>query len=218
MKKIILGNFRLKATAVVMAMILWFFVVSKGQSEISIEVPIELKNIPRTLESVKQGIKSVSVTIKGQERLLRNMKPSDIRVQVDLGKAKKGKGIYYINKDDVKLPVSMSITSITPSSVTIELEETVSKIVPVNAVISGSPKEGFTISSVEVSPKDISIEGVKTEIRNVKFLKAEPVDVSDAEKTFSQAARIDLAGRNIRTDVQEVNVKVVIKGQAKNRK
>lgn len=211
MKRRLLENFGLKVTAVIMAIILWFFVISKGQSEISIDVPVELKNIPQGLESVNHGTKTVSVSLKGQDRLLRNMKPSDVRVPVDLSKAKKGKGIYYINKEDVKHPPSMSIRGITPSSVSVMLEETLTKTVSVHAVTQGSPKEGFIVSSVEILPKDAAIEGVRTETGKVKFLRTEPVDISDADKTFTQTVRIDLAGRNIRTEMQEVSVKVVIK-------
>ncbi|RJQ38272.1 MAG: YbbR-like domain-containing protein [Nitrospiraceae bacterium] len=215
MKRRLLENFGLKVTAVIIAIILWFFVISKGQSEISIDVPVELKNIPQGLESVKQGAKSVNVSLKGQDRILRNMKLSDVRVQVDLSKAKKGRGIHYINKDDVKVPPTINITGITPSSVSIVLEETVIKTVPVHAITAGSPKEGFVVSSVEIMPKDATIEGIRTETGKVKFLRTEPVDISDADKTFSQTVRIDMSGRNIRVDLQEVNVKVVIKGGKK---
>jgi len=212
MKKLLLENFGLKVTALIMAVILWFFVISKGQSEIAIDVPVELKNMPPGLESVnRHGAKTVNVSLKGQERLLRNIKPSDLRVHVDLSKAKKGKAIYYIDKENVIHPASMSITSITPSSVTITLEETLLKTVPVQAITAGRPKEGFVVGSVEVAPKEMAIEGVRTETGKVKFLKTEPVDISDADKTFTQAVRIDMAGRNIRTDIQEVNVKVIIK-------
>lgn len=210
MKKRLLENFGLKVTAVIMAIILWFFVISKGQSEISIDVPVEMKNIPQGLENVNHGTKTVSVSLKGQERLLRNMKSSDVRVPVDLSKAKKGKGIYYINREDVKHPPSISIAGITPSSVSVMLEETLTKTVPVHTVTAGSPKEGFAVSSVGVLPKELAIEGVRTETGKVKFLRTEPVDISDADKTFTQTVRIDMAGRNIRIDMQEVNVKVVI--------
>ena len=77
--------------------------------------------------------------------------------------------------------------------------------------MAGSPREGFIVSSVEILPKDAAIEGVRTETGKVKFLRTEPVDIADADKTFTQTVRIDMAGRNIRTDMQEVSVKVVIK-------
>lgn len=211
MRKLLLENMGMKIAAVIMAIILWFFVTSRGQSEVSMEIPVELKNTPGGLESAKQGIKTVSVSIKGQERLLRNMKASDLRVYVDLSKAKKGRGTYYINSEDVRLPSTMTVTSLNPSSVMVVLEETVIKTVPVQAVVVGSPKRGFFVSSVEVNPKEMTIEGARSEAGRIKSVRTEPVDITDMDETSVQEMRVDLAGRNIRTEVQEVSVKVVIK-------
>ncbi|MDP3110506.1 MAG: CdaR family protein [Thermodesulfovibrionales bacterium] len=211
MRKLLLENMGMKIAAVVMAITLWFFVTSRGQSEVSMDVPIELKNIPSGFESVRQGIKIVSVSIKGQERLLRNMKPAAVRVHVDLSKAKKGKGTYYINNEDVKLPSTMTVTNISPSSVMVALEETVIRKAPVQAVVLGTPKKGFFVGSVEVNPREMTIEGARSEVSRIKSLRTEPVDITDMDETSVQEVRLDLGGRNIRTEVQEVNVKVVIK-------
>lgn len=211
MRKLLLENMGMKIAAVVMAIILWVFVTSRGQSEVSMDVPIELKNIPSGFESVKQGIKTVSVSIKGQERLLRNMKIADVRVYVDLSKARKGKGTYYINNEDVKLPSTMAVTNISPSSVMVALEETVIRKAPVQAVVLGTPKKGFFVGSVEVNPREMTIEGARSEVSRIKSLRTEPVDITDMDETSVQEVRLDLGGRNIRTEVQEVNVKIVIK-------
>lgn len=211
MRKLLLENMGMKVAAVVMAITLWFFVTSRGQSEVLMDVPIELKNIPSGFESVRQGIKTVSVSIKGQERLLRNMKPAAVRVHVDLSKAKKGKGTYYINNEDVKLPSTMTVTNISPSSVIVALEETVIRRAPVQAVVLGTPKKGFFVGSVEVNPREMTIEGARSEVSRIKSLRTEPVDITDMDETSVQEVRLELGGRNIRTEVQEVNVKIVIK-------
>lgn len=212
MRRLLLENIGMKTAAVVLAMVLWFFVTSRGQSEISMDIPLELKNIPEGLESIKQGTKSVSVSIKGQERLLKNMKPSDVRVYIDLSKARKGEGTYYISKDDVKLPYTMTVTNISPSSVRVVLEETVIKTVPVRPIIVGSPEKGFVVRSVEVTPKEVTVEGARSEVRKVNSLKTEPIDIAGLYEVFIQDARLDMAGRNIRTKINEVKVKVVISG------
>lgn len=215
MRKLLFENIGIKISSVILAMILWFFVTSKGQSEISMDIPLELKNIPQGLESVKQNSKPITISIKGQERLLRNLKPADVRVYLDLSKAKKGKGTYYIDNNDVKLPPTMSVTSLNPSSIAVTLEDTVIKTVLVSPVVSGTPKSGAFLSAVDVKPKMVTIEGVRSEVDRVKILKTEPIDITDAEESFSQDARIDTTGRNIRTEVQEVSVKVIIKGGRK---
>ncbi|MBI4690226.1 MAG: hypothetical protein HY754_08180 [Nitrospirae bacterium] len=211
MKKLLLENIWMKIAAVILAVVLWFFVTSRGQSEISMEVPLELRNIPGGLESVKQSIKAVSINIKGQERLIRNIKPSDVRVNLDLSKAKKGKGTYYIGKDNVKVPSTMAVTNLNPSSVMIDLEETVIKTVPVQPVITGRPTRGFFIGSVEINPKEVTIEGARAEVGRIKSLRTEPIDIADLDETYVQDVRFDTAGRNVRTEIQEVGVKVVIK-------
>lgn len=205
----------MKIAAVVLAVILWFFVTSRGQSEISLDVPIEMRNIPQTLEIVRQGAKSVSVGIRGQERLLKNLKLADVRVFIDLGSAKKGRGTYYIDQTNVKVPSAVTVTNINPSSITIVLAETMNKTVPIQPVINGIPKAGFFVSSVEVEPKDVIIEGIRSEIANVRFLKTEPIDITDISETLVQDVRLDLGGRNIRTKTQDINVKIVIKARKK---
>jgi len=213
MKRLVMGNIGVKIAAVILAVILWFFVTSRGQSEISMEAPVELRNVPNGFESVKQSIKSVSVNIKGQERLFKNLRPSDIRVYVDLSKGKKGKGIYYIDKDSVTVPATMTVTNISPSSVLVVLEQAVVKTVPVKPVIIGTPKRGFAVSSVEVVPKDVTIKGIRSAVSRINILRTEPVDIADLEETSVQDVRLDTTGRNIRIEVQEVSVKVVIRGR-----
>jgi YbbR domain-containing protein len=129
MKKFLLENTGLKIVSVLLAIVLWIFVTSRGQSEMAIDVPLEFKDIPAGLEMVTSSEKTISLNIKGQERLIRNVKSSDIRVYVDLSKAKKGEGIYYISREDIKLPRSITITSINPLSVKVVTEETVTKTV-----------------------------------------------------------------------------------------
>ncbi len=214
-KKFFLKNIGMKIAAVLLSIILWFSVTSRGQSELSLEVPIEMRNIPQTLEIVRQGAKSVSIGIKGQERLLKNIRIADVRAFIDLGSAKKGKGTYYIDQTNVSVPSTMTITNINPSSVTIVLAETMSKTVPVQPVISGTPKAGFFVSSVEAEPKDVIIEGIRSEIANVKFLKTEPIDITDTSETLVQDVRLDTGGRNIRTKTQDINVKIIVKPRKK---
>ncbi|MCE5194667.1 MAG: hypothetical protein LLF28_04305 [Nitrospiraceae bacterium] len=214
MKKIFIENLGLKILAVSMAIILWFFVVSKGQSEIAIDVPIELKNIPQGLECVKQNTKSVSLTIRGQEIFLKNAKPADINVYIDLGKAKKGRSAYFINKDDVKLPSTMHVLSISPSSITIDIEETATAKVLVIPVVTGTPDPKFIVKSIEVSPKEVTIEGVSSEINGMTSIRTEPVDITGSSRTFTKEIRLETNGRNIRVK-QDVRIKIVLKERKK---
>ncbi|MBE0425869.1 MAG: YbbR-like domain-containing protein [Nitrospirae bacterium] len=210
MKKLFLENLGLKIAAVLLSIVLWIFVTSRGQLEIFIDVPLEFKNILSGLEVVNHSVKTVSLNIKGQERLINNLKSSDIKVYVDLNKTKKGENIYHITRADIKLPHGIIVSSINPPSVKVITEETKIKTVKVIPFIIGEIQKGFYLKSVDVSPQSVEVEGIKSEIGKINNIKTEPLDISGISETFTQNVKLDLSGRNIRTNIGEVKVKVVI--------
>jgi YbbR domain-containing protein len=217
MKKIIFENFGMKLTAVFLSIFLWIFVTSRGQSEISIDVPVEFKDIPPGLEIVSQSAKVISLNMRGQERLLKNIKPSDISVSLDLSKAKSGEGMYYVHREDMRLPHAITVTNLNPSSVKVVTEETVRKTVRVIPILTGEPEKGFVVRSVSVIPPNVEIEGIRREISRINTVKTEPFDLTGMYETFVQDLKLDMTGRMVRTKTATVSVQVVM-GTAGRRK
>lgn len=215
MKKLLFENLGLKIAAILLSIVLWFFVTSRGQSEMSIDVPLEFKNLPPGLELVNHVTKTVNLSIKGQERFIKNVSASNVRVSLNLSKAKKGEGTFYINREDIKLPRAITVTNITPPSVRLSVEETASKSVKVVPIIVGDPQRGFYLKSVEVYPQTIVIEGVRSEVAKVATLKTEPLDITGFNETVAQDLRVDITGRNIRTTIPDVRVSVEIGARKK---
>ena len=215
MKKIFLENLGLKIASILLSIFLWVFVTSRGLSEMSLDIPLEFKNVPAGLELVHQSTKVVSLSIKGQERFIKDIRSPDIRVYVDLGKAKKGEGVYYLNRDNVKHPHIVNVINITPSYVKVQLDETITKTVPVRPVVIGTPESGFYVKSIEVIPKTVVIEGVRSELKKIYNLKTEPIDVTRFNETFSYNVKLDMTSVNVRTKKDEVNIRVIIAGGKK---
>jgi YbbR domain-containing protein len=211
MKKLFFGNMSLKISALVLSFLLWLFVTSRGQSEMSLEVPLQFKDVPVGLGIDYVSAKVVNVSIRGQERLMKSVKPSDVRVFVDLAKAKKGEGTYYINKDDVQLPYAMSVISITPSSVKVRIEETVTKSVPVRPSVTGSPAAGYAIRSVKAEPAMVTIRGLRSDIRKIQELRTDAVDVTGLKHSVTQEVNVD-TGANVVADTNTVKATVTITG------
>ncbi len=210
MRKLVFENFGLKVSAVLLATCLWLFVTSRGLTEISLEVPIEFQNVAAGLGLVSESVKTVIITVKGQERLMRNLKASDIRVFVDLSKAKRGEGIYPIERDNIRLPFAMTVTNISPSTCKVRLEEIVSKKVAVRPVITGSPGQGYYVRSVRVDPAVVTIKGLKPEVRKVNALDTELLDITGLTATVTQQLNVETSWANVKPDVDSVKVTVVI--------
>ena len=215
MKKLFTENLGLKISAVLISLFLWFFVTSRGQSEITIDVPLEFKNIPADIGIVNTSIKTVSVTVRGHERPMKSVKASDLRVYVDLGKAKKGEEVLHISKDDIKLPYALSVINITPSTVKVKLDETASKKVPVRAVLIGEPMDGFFVASLKVEPKRVLVTGLKSDLKKLSFVKTESLDITDSNKPITQELNIDTSGAQITTETSLVTITVKIMEKSK---
>jgi len=215
MRKSFLENLGLKIAAVLLSVALWFFATSRGQSEISIDVPLVFRNIPSGIVMVNNNIKTISLNIKGQERLIKNIKLSDIVIYIDLSKAKKGKSIYYVTRDNIKLSHGITVLNINPSSVKVIIEDTITKTVKVTPVIIGEPEKGYYVKSVEVAPQIVVIEGIRSQVRKFNTIKTESLDITGSNETFTQELKLDLAGKNIRTKINVIEVKIVIGGKRK---
>jgi YbbR domain-containing protein len=210
MRKLLFENFGLKITAILLSILLWLFASSRGLSEIALDVPLEFKDIPPGLELMNHSIKVVGVNIKGQERIIRTIRSSDIRAFVDLSKAKKGESIYSINKNNIKLPPGVTATNITPSYVKVSIEESVTKTVEVRPIIIGIPGNGFYIKSISVFPERVMIDGARSRVNVVDTIKTEPLDITGIRETVSRDLELDTTGTNIRTRTKDVTVKIVI--------
>jgi len=210
MRKLLFENFGLKITAILLSVLLWLFASSRGLSEIALDVPLELKDIPPGIELINHSIKVVGVNIKGQEGIIRTIRPSDIRAFVDLSKARKGESIYSINKNNIKLPPGVTVTNITPSSVRVSLEESVTKTVQVRPVIIGTPGSGFYVKSLSIFPENVVIEGARSKVATVDTIKTEPLDITGIKETVTRDLEVETTGTNIRTKTKDVTVKIVI--------
>jgi len=200
-----MNNIGLKISAVLLSVFLWFFVASRGQSEITLEAPLEFRDIPAELGIVSSNVKTVMLTVRGQERFMKNLNASNIRVFIDMSKAREGEGLFHVNKEDVKLPFAISVTNVEPASIKVKLEERVSKSVPVRVSIIGTPEKGASVSA-SVEPQNVVVTGLRSEVNQIRYLVTEDFDITDLKGSVTQRLELDTAGMNIVPEIAKVTV------------
>lgn len=210
MKRILFDNLAMKISAILIAIFLWLFVTSGGQSEIFLEIPIEFKDIPVGLGIASNANKTVHVTIRGRELMIKRIQPADVSVFVDLSNAHAGERTYYISKQDVKLPYAAKVMNVQPSSLQLRLEEIAVKIVKIKPTITGLPEKGYSVNTIRVDPATLSIQGLGSEIMKIRELRTEPMDITGMRETTSQSLNIDTQGANIKPEYNKVKVTAII--------
>ena len=210
MRRKIFGNIGLKVLSAALALSLWFFVTYRGQSEMAIDAAIEFKNIPKGIEMLRQNVRRVNLNISGHERILKDLRPMDVRVIVDLSDAKKGEAVYFFDKDSIAVPRTVKVLRMEPTSIKVVFDESASKTVPVKAHITGTLEEGYRIKAIEVKPSSVEVEGARTEVNRIALLRTEQIDITGLDTGVTQNIRLNLNGKNIRTKVSEVTVKISV--------
>jgi len=214
MKGFLTKNIELKVLTLIMSVFLWFFVTARGQSEIILELPVEFENVPARYEILSISNNNISVGIIGRERLIKNLSPKDIHVRLDLKKSKEGESIYYIKPSDIDLPPLVNVGKIEPPYVIVKLQRTMEKTVQVKPVITGTPRKGFVVRSIEVSPASVTVEGLLKTLEQLDHINTEPIDITDADKNMEQYVHLIYKEKEIINRNEMVNVKVIIEGAA----
>ena len=210
MKKTFLAkNLWLKLASFILAVALWFFVVLSGRLGIVMDIPIMYINVPRAYEVVDFP-KTVSVSIEGQERLIRNLKQNEISAVIDLSNAKEGKSFYTITNDNIKLPNTLEVTRIEPHTIAVVLEKQLSKSVPVQPAIVGVPQHGFVIDEIKVAPETVVIEGPKSVISKIRNIKTEPIDITGINRSLQYTAKLNTLNSGLKTGEQKVDVNIIV--------
>lgn len=210
-KAFVFENLGLKLASLIFAIILWFFVMSRGKTEMSFQSLLEFRNIPKNLELVGETTRSVNVWIQGQESTLRGLKGDEVKTVVDLAGAKEGEGIYHISPENVKGSFNLKVVRVNPSSIKVRLDRVITKTVELRPTIVGKPAQGYRMKKIEIHPPSVTIEGPKREVDPLRFLRTEPIDITGNHEDFTQEGKVDASGKNIR--IQEkgsVEIKVFI--------
>ncbi len=209
MRNFLVTNIWLKLASFFIAIALWFFVMLSGRSDVTMEVPVAFINVHPGFEVVDYP-KVISVTIEGQERLLKYLKPNEISAVLDIGEAKAGRSFYTISRKDITLPKSFLVAGINPETIALTIEIQLKKPVKVKPHVVGSPQKGFVITGIKVEPETVTLEGPKSEIENIDIIKTEPIDINGIDSNLIYKANLNLASDHIKKNINKVDVIISI--------
>ncbi|MDA8172209.1 MAG: CdaR family protein [Nitrospiraceae bacterium] len=211
MREKIFSNIWLKGAALLMAVFLWFFVQFRGQTEMTVEVEPEFSKLPAALAVAEKRPNAIDVTLKGNELVLKRLKPGDIRIPLQLKDMETGRIFIPLAKSDVYTPPHISVVSVSPSGIWLYIEHKASVILPVEPDIKGRPAPGFTVYEVQTTPDRAEAEGPKETLSRLDSLKTEPIDISGASDSLDKDVDIKIPDDIDKVEPRQVGVKVVIR-------
>ena len=178
LRRTIFHNFGLKIFSLAMATLLWATVTHDRITEVALNSPIEVGGIPDKLEVSSESIPQTQIRLRGPRRLLDGLRPSDVRVHIDLTNVQPGERTFQLNASNVIAPYGVRVLQVVPAEVHLRFDWRKTRVVPVQPRVLGRLASGLSIRDVTADPSEVTISGPAKRVDAVDAATTDPVDAT----------------------------------------
>ncbi len=208
----------LRVLSVALAIGLWVFVnAGERGSVIPMTVPVSYRSLPAGMAIMNHPPDFVTIEVAGPRTLLSLLEPERLSLRLDLRGVAPGQSDFKIYPTMFSVPRGTTVTRVSPDQLSLDFDRLVSRDVPVKLALDGKVADGFRISSVDVRPPTVSINGPSRYISQLTQVETQPFDVKGLSADIERS--IELAGLNpaVRYAVTRVDARVDIGEQITDR-
>jgi hypothetical protein len=186
------GSVPVRLASVALALGLWFVIAGKQTAERGLPVPVELRNVPRDLELTGDAVDTVDVRVRASPGLINSLDSGKVLATIDLAGAEDGERIVQMTPGMIQVPYGFRVVKITPSLLTLNLERTQRKSIPVRPRVIGRPAPGFEVAEVTSDPAEVLVAGPRSRVQEIESAFTEPVSVEGADATAAEMVNVGL--------------------------
>lgn len=203
----------LKVLAIVLASVLWFTVAGEHVVERSLRVPLAVRNLPSNLEIVGDLPEEVDIRVRGSAAQLSRLDAGDVVAMLDLTTARTGARLFHLRTDEVRVPYGIDVAQVTPPSISLSLEQSVRRSVPIVPTTDGDPAPGFVVGRITSEPSTVQIVGPESHVREVAAATTEPVEIDGKKERVRDVVTVGVTDSSVRLVEQALSATVVIEIQ-----
>ncbi|MGH9256057.1 MAG: CdaR family protein [Vicinamibacterales bacterium] len=188
----------LKLLSIVLAALIWLIVSGEQIVERTLRIPLEFTNLAPELELVGDTPNLVDVRVRGSSGALSRVAAGELVAVLDLRSARSGRRLFHLTGDDVRSPFGVEVVQIAPSNISVVLEKSVSKTVPVVPELDGDPRDGYVVGTVTADPATVEVAGPASAVERLTLAITEPVSVAGAAETITETVNVGVPDPTVR--------------------
>jgi hypothetical protein len=109
--------------SLVLATGLWLAISPEQEpAEVTVRVPIEFRHVPPLLEISSVTIPEAQVRVRGPERMIRELRPTDIHADLDLKDSTPGEHTFDLTSQQIHVQRDFTVVQVVPVRVTVVME------------------------------------------------------------------------------------------------
>lgn len=177
-----------KILTVLLVISCWLVITARQGGLVVVTAPITFHNLPDNLVLMKTTPEQVELRLNFVSSLTASPKDLDLAADVDLARIREGINSIPLSAGDIRLPLGMKVTEISPGSVKVVAERKISKKLRVKVRTTGDVPGGRGIRKTVVEPASILVEGPEHLLQQYQSIDTEQIDLSQ----LSSSASIDV--------------------------
>ena len=195
-----------------------WFSISRGFDTIkTFDIPIEYTNRDPRMELLNTSATSVNLYLRGSRALLRSIRPEQIQVRMDLGKAVPGTNTFSISNENISIPPGLTLKEVQPMVVDVNLDTRTKKKLPIQVDWVGQLPKNLNLVRAEISPSEIALTGAKSILDSMSTLYTIGVPLNEITNSGKTETKIIIPSAFLKLE-PGYKEKVTVEYEVKKRK
>jgi hypothetical protein len=216
LRRALTADLPLKLTSLGLSLFLWF--LAAGEEPASTFVPVDVTVTPPLGRTVVRTESPVRALVSGPRRELLKLSASPMHLTRVIPDTTLADDVRLdVGPGDLELPrgVDVHVQDVEPRTVSVQLDSTFQRVVPVHAVVRLPPESGHVLSAIAVVPGTVRLLGPREDLMRVDSARTVPLEVAQADGPVEETLALDTSGfGRVRAVPGEVTVRVDLEAQA----
>lgn len=188
----------LKVLAILLASVLWLTVAGEHVVERSLRVPLAVRNLPLSLEIEGELPATVDVRVRGSASQLSRLDPGEVVAMLDLTTARAGSRLFHLRTDEVRVPYGIEVAQVVPPSLSLALEKSTTRTIPVVPSTDGEPAPGYVVGRISSDPATVRIIGPESHVKAVAQATTEPIEIEGRSSRVRDTVTVGVTDSSVR--------------------
>lgn len=204
-------DWALKLIALALSLLLWATVQADTPGQWDTEVAVRVQNTDGDwVVADVPNPSEVTVVFRGPYRELLRAASERPTIIVPVSEVNDSTETHVLRRNWVVMPPgteSTEVADIRPSTVRLEFDRVVTRLMPVSVQLRGEPPPGFELGgSIEVEPTAVRASGAARNLARIDSLRLPPIDLREFRGPDTLELTIDTAGTSLVISPRTVRV------------
>jgi YbbR domain-containing protein len=145
---------------------------------VALRAPVVFDHVPAHLEISNELIPEAQIRVRGPERVIRELQPTEVRAEIDLSDVKAGERTFDLTSQEVRHPSDVRVVQVLPSQLHLSFDTRLTREVEIRPRVTGIFANGEQIAKVMPDPPRVTVTGPRRHVERIDAATTDPIDAT----------------------------------------